>query len=109
MPERGAVPECSDSGDGSTCLREFRRPPHWGGIVLESQRRRFGEHECGGPRAAKYLRGRGPLRLVVQVEVGDRTRAARLEYCVKALARTEKERLVGCPALLQAMAEAIET
>lgn len=71
--------------------------------------RRFGEHECGGPKAAKYLRGRGPLRLVAQIKVGDRARAARLEYCVKALARTEKERLVGCPALLQAMAEAIET
>ena len=71
--------------------------------------RRFCEHECGGTRAAKYLRGRGPLRLVAQIRVGDRTRAARLEYCVKALARTQKERLVECPALLQAMAEAIET
>ena len=37
--------------------------------------RRFGEHECGGPKAAKYLRGRGPLRLVAQIKVGDRARA----------------------------------
>lgn len=70
--------------------------------------RRFGEHECGGHRAAKYLRGRGPLRLVAQIEVGDRTKAARLEYCVKALTRSEKERLIDRPILLQTMVEAIE-
>ena len=70
--------------------------------------RRFDEHACGGPRAAKYLRGRGPLRLVAQVKVGNRTKAARLEYRVKALTRTEKKRIVECPVLLQAMVAATE-
>ena len=70
--------------------------------------RRFDEHVCGGPRAAKYLRGRGPLRLVAQVKVGGRMQAARLEYRVKALTRTEKKRLVECPVLLQAMVAATE-
>ena len=70
--------------------------------------RRFDEHACGGPRAAKYLRGRGPLRLVAKVKVGNRTKAARLEYRVKALTRAEKKRIVERPVLLQAMVAATE-
>ncbi len=54
--------------------------------------RRIGEH--GGPRGAKRLRGKGPLRLVFQQAVGDRSEALRLEYQVKKLSRPDKERLL---------------
>ncbi|MEE3235637.1 MAG: GIY-YIG nuclease family protein [Candidatus Latescibacterota bacterium] len=76
--------------------------------ITTNVERRFNEHERGGPRGAKYLRGRGPLQLVAQVEVGDRRRATRLEHYVKALPRNEKERLIGCPSALQTMAKTIE-
>ena len=74
------------------------------GITTDVERR-FGEHQSGGRRAAKYLRGRGPLLLVAQIGVGERWRAARLEHRVKALPRDEKERLVVQPALLVEMVE----
>ena len=54
--------------------------------------RRFSDHAAG--RGAKYLRGRGPLELVMQIEVGDRSRALRLENRIKRLPRSMKERLL---------------
>lgn len=55
---------------------------------------RFAEHCQGGRRAAKYLRGRGPLQLVFSAQVGDRSEASRLEWKVKRLNKVQKERLV---------------
>ncbi len=74
------------------------------GITTDVERR-LAEHQSGGRRAAKYLRGRGPLELVAKVGVGEREQAARLEHRVKALSRSEKERLVEDPALLVEMVE----
>ncbi len=54
---------------------------------------RIAEHE-NGARGAKYLRGRGPLKLEFTEEVGDRARAQRLEYRVKRLSRAAKEALI---------------
>jgi len=58
--------------------------------------RRIGEHEQG-KRGAKYLRGRGPLELVYQRPVGDRSVAARIEHRIKRLPRIEKEDLEQLP------------
>ncbi len=58
--------------------------------------RRISEHEQG-TRGAKYLRGRGPLELVYQRAVGDRSVATRVELRVKRLARIEKEDLQRLP------------
>ncbi len=57
--------------------------------------RRFREHQAGSSRAARSLRGKGPLQLVFSAEVGSRGSAARLEYCVKQLARQQKEALIS--------------
>lgn len=62
--------------------------------------RRFAEHSEGGKLAARYLRGRAPLTLCFQHEIGTRTRALQAEYRFKQLAKTEKERLLATPALL---------
>ena len=67
--------------------------------------RRLGEHEGGGARGAKSLRGRGPLRLVLQREVGSRARAQRLEDAIQRLTKAEKERLVARGELLEALLE----
>ena len=56
--------------------------------------RRFAEHQRQGGRGAKYLSGRGPLRLVFQQPIGDRSRALTVEHCIKQLPKAKKERLV---------------
>ena len=57
--------------------------------------RRMTEHRACGARGAKYLRGRGPLRLVWQRRIGDCALALRVERRVKRLAKLEKEALVA--------------
>lgn len=41
------------------------------------------------------MRGRGPFKLVLQQEVGDRRMASQLEYRLKALLKSEKEDLIA--------------
>jgi putative endonuclease len=62
--------------------------------------RRFSEHQAGGIKAAKSLKGKGPLVLELQVEVGDHSRALKLEYKVKKLSKNKKEELLNTPELL---------
>ena len=56
--------------------------------------RRLAEHRAGGREGARYLRGRGPLKLVYRKKVGSRNLALRAERRIKALSKEEKERLV---------------
>ena len=63
--------------------------------------RRFAEHQSSGPRAAKYLKGRGPLDLVLRVDAGDRGTALRLEHRIKHLPKAQKETLIQHPESLQ--------
>jgi putative endonuclease len=58
--------------------------------------RRIREHESGA-RGAKYLRGKGPLRLEFTECLGDRSIASQVEFRVKQLDRAHKEKLIdGC-------------
>ena len=63
--------------------------------------RRFAEHEAGGRRAARFLRGRGPLRLVLQRRLGALGLALRVERAIKALPKPDKETLVADPSRLR--------
>ena len=45
-------------------------------------------------RGAKYLRSKGPLQVVYQVEVGSRALASKVEYRIKRLAKSQKEKIV---------------
>lgn len=56
--------------------------------------KRVSEHESS-PRGAKYLRGKGPLRLEFAEQVGDRAIASTLEHRVKQLSRARKEALIS--------------
>ena len=56
--------------------------------------KRLREHESG-TRGAKYLRGKGPLRLVFEQSVGDRSAASSAEHRVKQLDKSAKEALVA--------------
>lgn len=55
--------------------------------------RRLSEHE-NGARGAKYLRGRGPLKLEFSAAVGDRSTASALEHRVKRLNRAQKQAII---------------
>jgi putative endonuclease len=51
--------------------------------------RRIAEHE-EGTKGAKYLRGRGPLTLIYQQEIGDRSLTSKIESRIKRLSSAEK-------------------
>jgi len=56
--------------------------------------RRFAEHQGNSGAGAKYLRGRGPLVLVFQKNLGSRSIALGVESKVKRLSKVKKEELV---------------
>ena len=64
------------------------------GIATDVERR-FGQHQGSGDGGSKYLRGRGPLTLVFQKRVGDRSQALKVEARVKRLSKEKKELLIG--------------
>ena len=63
--------------------------------------RRFAQHQGNRDSGSKYLRGRGPLTLVFQKRVADRSQALKAEARVKRLSKGKKEQLIGgtlsCP------------
>ena len=61
--------------------------------ITQDVSRRFLEHQEGGKKAAKYLRGKGPLKLVFQQEIGSRSTALKAEICLKKLPKLKKESL----------------
>ena len=58
--------------------------------VTTNVARRFSEHQSGGIKSAKYLRGKGPLTLMYQEQVGSHGDALRREIAVKKLSRAQK-------------------
>ncbi|MFT4776490.1 MAG: putative endonuclease [Oleispira sp.] len=69
------------------------------GITTDVERR-FSEHQGGGPKAAKALKGKGPLTLEFSYPVTDRSTASRLEYRIKRLTKVKKEQLIVQPELI---------
>ena len=57
--------------------------------------RRIAEHESGGPRAAKSLRGKGPFEMLYRVRLDDRRIALRAEHAMKQLSHAEKIRIAS--------------
>jgi putative endonuclease len=53
--------------------------------------RRFEEHQSQGKRCAKYLRGKGPLRLVYWEKIGTKSLASQAEYRLKRASKQQKE------------------
>ena len=57
--------------------------------------RRFEEHVSGGPKSAKYLRGRAPLDLIYTKEIGTQSEATIEERRIKALTKAQKLNLIS--------------
>ncbi|MGI9236974.1 MAG: GIY-YIG nuclease family protein [Woeseiaceae bacterium] len=70
--------------------------------------RRIAEHETG-MRGAKYLRGKGPLKLEFSTVVGDRATASAVEYRVKRLSKAQKEAIIDGRQSLDDMLDASKT
>lgn len=65
------------------------------GVTLDVERR-LREHQ-GGARGSKYLRGRGPLRVVYTRRFDSRGAALKAEAEIKKLSRSGKEFLLRTP------------
>ena len=64
------------------------------GVTIDVTRR-VDEHQSQGPKSAKYVRGRSPVRLVYSREIGTRSEAMQEEWRIKHLKKSDKEKLVG--------------
>lgn len=73
--------------------------------IARDVRARIASHEAG--RGARYTRGRGPFVLCVTRRCRTQGEALRLEYAIKQLTRTQKERLT-LPRRLAAFARSID-
>ncbi len=67
--------------------------PLYTGITTDVERR-FNEHQTGGAKAAKFLRGKGPLTLLYSESVFDKSTALKREIAIKKLSRTQKLALI---------------
>jgi putative endonuclease len=56
--------------------------------------RRLAEHQASGAKAAKYLKGKGPLTLVYQQPLADRSEALKREIAIKKYSRQQKLLLI---------------
>lgn len=61
--------------------------------------RRLRQHQSG--KGARALRGKGPLTLAWQQDVGEKSAALRIEYRLKQQPKSFKEQLIKNPALWQ--------
>ena len=62
---------------------------------------RLSDHRAN--KGAKYLRGRGPLKLVFKKQIGEKGRALKFEQQVKKLPKDKKEALVKTGAGLESL------
>ena len=62
---------------------------------------RLADHRAN--KGSKYLRGRGPLKLVFKKQIGEKGRALKIEHIVKNLPRHKKEALVKTGAGIEAL------
>ena len=74
------------------------------GIATDVERR-FADHQAN--RGAKYLRGKGRLKLVFQKRIGKHSLALKIERRVKSLPKHKKERLVATGTGIEEMLRAI--
>ncbi len=71
--------------------------------------RRFSEHQESNGAGAKYLRGRGPLELVFQKRVGNRSLALGVENKVKKLSKARKEELIRTRKYIEAIIKQVRS
>jgi len=61
--------------------------------ITDDVEKRIKVHNSG--KGAKYLRGRGPVKLVYQKKYKSKGEALRSEYAIKSMSKKEKENLIN--------------
>ena len=92
--EQGATSEIVQASTWYLYLIRCANGHLYTGITTDVARR-FNEHQSSSPKAAKYLRGKGPLTLMYQEQVGTRSDALKREIAVKKLSRSQKLALIA--------------
>ena len=92
--EQGATSEIVQASTWYLYLIRCANGHLYTGITTDVARR-FNEHQSSSPKAAKYLRGKGPLTLVYTQSLSDKSAAAKAEYQLKQLPRNVKLALVA--------------
>jgi len=62
--------------------------------IAKDVKRRLKEHQDDAGKGAKYLRGKGPLKLVFQKKIGSMSLALQLEKKIKRLPKPKKEEII---------------
>ncbi len=62
--------------------------------ITQDVQRRFKEHQESGAKAAKYLKGKKPLKLVFHKKIGSRSQALKAEAKIKKWSKEKKESLI---------------
>lgn len=73
---------------------ETRLKTLYTGITLDPQRR-FLEHQTGGSKSAKALRGKAPLTMLFCAELNNKTNALKAEYWVKQQTKQAKLKIIS--------------
>ena len=63
--------------------------------ISTNVKRRFEEHASGNPKGARYLKGKGPLQLLLKKKIGDKSSASKVEWQIKQLPKDKKENIVS--------------
>lgn len=63
--------------------------------ISTNVKRRFEEHATGNPKGARYLKGKGPLQLLLQKKIGDKSAASKIEWQIKQLTKVKKENIAS--------------
>lgn len=62
--------------------------------ITKDVARRFSEHQSQGNKCAKYLKGKGPLKLVYSESVENRQNALKREAHIKNQSKENKEKMI---------------
>ena len=62
--------------------------------ITKNIQKRFKEHQEGGSKAAKYLKGKKPLKLVFYKKIGSLSQALKAEAKIKKWPKEKKESLI---------------
>ncbi|MFK8182477.1 MAG: GIY-YIG nuclease family protein [Phormidesmis sp.] len=92
MPTTAQQQPLKTAPNWSLYLIRTRTDTLYAGITTDVAQRLKAHSE--GKQGAKYLRSKGPLTLVYQVELGSRSLASKAEYWIKKLTKAKKEKIV---------------
>ena len=71
--------------------------------------RRFAQHQREGSAGSKHLKGRGPLTIVFQMNLGSKGLALKVERKVKKLSKAKKEELIKDNARIDEIVEHVSS